>query len=41
MSNLLTEYDVAISLIRKLENNFFGSGEYTKDFNQIYILHTI
>ena len=40
MSNLLTEYDVAISLIRKLENNFFGSGEYTKDFNQIYIYYT-
>lgn len=37
MSNLLTEYDVAISLIRKLENNFFASSEYTKDFNDIYI----
>ncbi len=39
MSNLLTEYDVAISLIRKLENNFFGLAEYTKDLNDIYIYY--
>lgn len=39
MSNLINEYDNIISLIRKLENNFFVYSEYVKDFNDIYVYY--